>query len=104
MHAVGCAAAGGERVVVDCEGVVGVLEDEDEAELAVQLQRPQVFWQKPSSTPGAAPEMALHCPKLFCRKQVDHDSKLEVADLPLPVWDFVHGCSNCGDLTCFSHV
>ena len=73
VHAVGCAApsaAGGERVVVDGEGVVGVLEDKDGVELAVQGQRPQVFWQKPSGTPGAAPEMALHCPKLFCRKQV----------------------------------
>lgn len=66
VHAVGLAAAG-ELVVVDGEGVVGVIEEEDG--LAVHVQRPQVRWQKPSGTPGAAPEMALHCPKLFCSKQ-----------------------------------
>lgn len=55
-------------VVVDGEGVLGEAVDGEEP--AVQVQRPQVCWQKPSGTPGAAPEMALHCPKLFCNKQM----------------------------------
>ena len=59
-------------VVVDGEGVVGVLgEAVDGVEPAVQVQRPQVCWQKPSGTPGAAPEMALHCPTLLCNKQTN---------------------------------
>lgn len=60
-----------DGLVVDDDGVLGVLgEAFPDAEPAVQVQRPQVCWQKPSGTPGAAPEMALHCPKLFCKVQV----------------------------------
>lgn len=58
-------------VVVDGEGFVGALgEAVDGVEPTVQVHRPQVCWQKPSGTLGAAPEMALHCPKLFCSNQV----------------------------------
>ena len=54
-------------VVVGGEVVVGALGEAVDG--AVQVHRPQVCWQKPSGTLGAAPEMALHCPKLFCSSQ-----------------------------------
>ena len=57
-------------VVVGGEVVVGALgEAVDGVEPAVQVHRPQACWQKPSGTLGAAPEMASHCPKLFCSSQ-----------------------------------
>lgn len=58
-----------EGEVVDCDAEVlsvGVLEEEVDGVVEPGVQRPQVFWQKPSGRPGAAAEIDLHCPKLFC--------------------------------------
>ena len=56
---------GGDCVVGGDDDVVD--DGEDGVDPGEQVQRPQVVWQKPSGTPGAAPEIAWHCPRLCCR-------------------------------------
>lgn len=53
---------GGDDDIVD-----GGEDGEDGVVPGEQVHRPQVVWQKPSGTPGAAPEIAWHCPRLCCR-------------------------------------